>query len=205
MALHSKCMSIRMYHISFLHLNPRDLDPIRIEYDVTRYVYMFVDKKILLVYHQAQTPKRKRMSSLTKDVLQKVLLRIYEQGSELAGKVDKVNFALSKLEENVTCMNKRLDKLEDRIDKTAKNDTIQEPIIPEFQDLLHELQTPAKSPGVRAGVNRKRKKSTNNKENVSIQNKLYSNKKLCTICNSRDPNTTKEDGHKGQHIGGKVK
>mmetsp|Transcript_36881 Transcript_36881/g.46205 ORF Transcript_36881/g.46205 Transcript_36881/m.46205 type:complete len:92 (+) Transcript_36881:172-447(+) len=55
------------------------------------------------------------MTTLTKDGLQKVLIRIYEQGSELGDGIKAMNAKLEQLE---NCMNRRRDKLDKNYKKT---------------------------------------------------------------------------------------
>eukprot|EP00511_Aplanochytrium_stocchinoi_P007269 CAMPEP_0204823714 /NCGR_PEP_ID=MMETSP1346-20131115/1798_1 /ASSEMBLY_ACC=CAM_ASM_000771 /TAXON_ID=215587 /ORGANISM="Aplanochytrium stocchinoi, Strain GSBS06" /LENGTH=188 /DNA_ID=CAMNT_0051950485 /DNA_START=359 /DNA_END=925 /DNA_ORIENTATION=+ len=93
------------------------------------------------------------MTTLTKDGLQKVLIRIYEQGSELGDNIKTLNVKLEKLENT---MNKRLDKLDEKYDDiydkvvTLQKDVqklssvgeyngIDEPITSEFSALLKNI------------------------------------------------------------------
>mmetsp|Transcript_36892 Transcript_36892/g.46214 ORF Transcript_36892/g.46214 Transcript_36892/m.46214 type:complete len:101 (+) Transcript_36892:176-478(+) len=93
------------------------------------------------------------MTTLTKDGLQKVLIRIYEQGSELGDRIQAVNDKLEKLENS---MNKRLDKLNEKYNKAydkvvklqrdvqklssmSEHNGIDEPITSEFSALLKNI------------------------------------------------------------------
>jgi len=93
------------------------------------------------------------MTTLTKDGLQKVLIRIYEQGSELGDNIKSLNDKLGKLENT---MNKRLDKLDEKYTKTndilvklqkdvqklssvGEYTGIDEPITSEFSALLKNI------------------------------------------------------------------